>query len=208
MFGGMMPREGRFFDFFNQHANIAVQGTTELAALMGNLGELSRRRPAIEELEHAADKVTHDCIELLHQIFITPLDRDQIHALVTRMDDVLDLSEDVAQCVDLYNVTRVSPEAKVLADICVRCAERMRDAVKLLEDMSQSDQILKICNEIDRLETDADHVMRAAIAKLFREEADAKEILKQKAIYELLETITDRCEDVANIIEGIVLENA
>jgi uncharacterized protein len=208
MFGRMMPREGRFFDFFNQHANIAVQGTTELAALMGNLDELNRRRPAIEELEQAADKVTHDCIELLHQIFITPLDRDQIHALVTRMDDVLDLSEDVAQCVDLYNVTRVSPEAKVLADICVRCAERMRDAVKMLEDMSQSEQILKICQEIDRLETDADQVMRAAIAKLFREEADAKEILKQKAIYELLETITDRCEDVANIIEGIVLENA
>jgi hypothetical protein len=203
-----MPREGRFFDLFNQHAALAVQGATELAALMANLSELSKRRPAIEELEHQADRVTHDCIGLLHKVFITPLDRDQIHSLVTRMDDVLDLAEDVAQCVDLYNVTRLSPEAKVLADICVCSAERMRDAVSMLEDLTQSESILQICHEIDRLETNADQVMRAAIAKLFREENDAKEILKQKAIYELLETITDRCEDVANIIEGIVIENA
>jgi uncharacterized protein len=208
MFGKFMPREARFFDFFNQHAEYACQGTLELAALMGDLSELNRRRPAIEELEHQADRTTHDCIELLHQIFITPLDRDQIHTLITTMDDILDLAEDVAQCIDLYDVRRVQPEAKVLADICVRSAERVRDAVKLLEDLSKGQEILKICQEIDRLETDADVVMRSAIAKLFREEPDAKEILKQKAIYELLETITDRCEDVANIIEGIVLENA
>jgi uncharacterized protein len=208
MFGKFMPREGKFFEFFNQHAELAVRGTVELAALMGNLEELNRRRPAIEELEKEADKVTHDCIEMLHQIFITPLDRDQIHKLVTTMDDILDLSEDVAQCVDLYDVHRVSPEAKVLADICVRCAERTRDAVAMLNDMSRGQEILNICKEIDRLETDADQVMRSAIAKLFREEPDAKEILKQKAIYELLETITDRSEDVANILESIVLENA
>ncbi len=208
MFGKMMPREGRFFDFFNKHAELSCAGAIELAALMGDLNELSRRRPAIEELEKEADKVTHDCIHLLHQVFITPLDRDQIHTLVTTMDDILDLSEDVAQCVYLYDVRSLRPEAKILADICVRCTELVRDAVRLLEDLSQGKTILKICADIDRLETDADQVMRAAIAKLFREEPDAKEILKQKAIYELLETITDRCEDVANIIEGIVLENA
>jgi uncharacterized protein len=208
MFGKFMPREGKFFEFFNQHAELAVKGTIELAALMGNLDELNRRRPAIEALEKEADKVTHNCIEMLHQIFITPLDRDQIHKLVTTMDDILDLSEDVAQCVDLYDVRRVSPEAKVLADICVRCAERTRDAVAMLSDMSRGQEILNICKEIDRLETDADQVMRAAIAKLFREEPDAKEIMKQKAIYELLETITDRSEDVANLLESIVLENA
>ncbi len=208
MLGKLMPRETRFFDFFNRHAALSVQGTQEVSALISNLHELSRRRRAIEDLEQQADTITHECIALLHNIFITPLDRDQIHNLITKMDDVLDLSEDLAQCIDLYNVTRVSPEAHVLADICIRCAERMRDAVKMLEDLRQGDEILKICQEIDRLETDADQVMRTAIAKLFREEADAKEILKQKAIYELLETITDRCEDVANIIEGIVLENA
>jgi uncharacterized protein len=208
MFGRLMPREGRFFDYFNQHAALCCQVTVELSALMADLGELNKRRPAIEDLEHQADTLTHDCINMLHQVFITPIDRDQIHKLITTMDDVLDLAEDVAQCIDLYNVTKVSPDAKALADICVRCCERMRDAVRMLENMSQAQDILKICHEIDRLETDADRVMRAAIAKLFREEADAKEILKQKAVYELLETITDRCEDVANIVESIVLENA
>jgi predicted phosphate transport protein (TIGR00153 family) len=203
----LLPREGKFFDFFNEHAGHAVLAATELKALLDDLSDLEARRRNIERHEKQADQITHHTMQLLHQTFITPLDRDEIHQLITTMDDVLDLMEDIAQCLFLYDVRVVTPEAQRLAEICVACTEKMRDAVARLESMDNIDAILKLCAEIDRLETDADYVMRSAMAKLFREEPDAKEIIKQKEIYQLLESVTDKCEDVANLIEGIVLEN-
>ncbi|MDQ2962572.1 MAG: DUF47 family protein [Pseudomonadota bacterium] len=203
----LLPREGKFFDYFNEHAGHAVLAAVELKALLADLSGLEARRRNIERHEKQADQITHQAMQLLHQTFITPLDRDEIHQLITTMDDVLDLMEDIAQCLFLYDVRAVTPEAQRLAEICVACTEKMRDAVARLESMDNTDAILKLCAEIDRLETDADYVMRSAMAKLFREEPDAKEIIKQKEIYQLLESVTDKCEDVANLIEGIVLEN-
>ena len=205
--GRLLPREGRFFDFFNEHAGHAVLAAAELKALLADLSELEARRRNIERHEKQADQITHHTMQLLHQTFITPLDRDEIHQLITTMDDVLDLMEDIAQCLFLYDVRAVTPEAQRLADICVACTEKVRDAVAKLESMDNADAILKLCAEIDRLEADADYVMRSAMAKLFREEPDAKENIKQKEIYQLLESVTDKCEDIANLIEGIVLEN-
>jgi predicted phosphate transport protein (TIGR00153 family) len=205
--GRLLPREGRFFDFFNEHAGHAVLAAAELKALLADLSELEARRRNIERHEKQADQITHHTMQLLHQTFITPLDRDEIHQLITTMDDVLDLMEDIAQCLFLYDVRAVTPEAQRLAEICVACTEKVRDAVAKLESMDNADAILKLCAEIDRLEADADYVMRSAMAKLFREEPDAKEIIKQKEIYQLLESVTDKCEDIANLIEGIVLEN-
>jgi predicted phosphate transport protein (TIGR00153 family) len=205
--GRLLPREGRFFDYFNEHAGHAVLAAAELKALLADLSELEARRRNIERHEKQADQITHHTMQLLHQTFITPLDRDEIHQLITTMDDVLDLIEDIAQCLFLYDVRAVTPEAQRLADICVACTEKVRDAVAKLESMDNADAILKLCAEIDRLEADADYVMRSAMAKLFREEPDAKEIIKQKEIYQLLESVTDKCEDIANLIEGIVLEN-
>lgn len=208
MFGRFMPQEGKFFELFNQHAEQIVYGCRELALMMGNLSaEMEERARNIEAAEKRADKITHQTIDLLHKTFITPLDRDDIHKLISHMDDILDLAEDVAQTIYLYDIKKVTPEAKQLADICVSCAERVKNAVGMLGNMENADAILKIANEIDRLESNADHVMRAAMAKLFRDEPDTRQLIKLKAIYELLETITDKCEDVANIIEGIVLEN-
>ncbi|MGE8331831.1 MAG: DUF47 domain-containing protein, partial [Paraburkholderia nemoris] len=138
----------------------------------------------------------------------TPLDRDEIHKLITTMDDILDLMEDVATAISLYDVQAVTSEASQLAHICTATSERVQFAVSLLSDMKQASQILKACEDIDRLESEADRVLRSAMSKLFREEDNVKTLIKLKAIYELLETITDKCEDVANIIEGIVLENA
>jgi predicted phosphate transport protein (TIGR00153 family) len=203
----LLPREGRFFDYFNEHAGHAVLAAAELKALLADLSDLEARRRNIERHEKQADQITHQTMQLLHQTFITPLDRDEIHQLITTMDDVLDLMEDIAQCLFLYDVRAVTPEAQRLAEICVACTEKVRDAVARLESMDNTDAILKLCAEIDRLEADADYVMRSAMAKLFREEPDAKEIIKQKEIYQLLESVTDKCEDVANLIEGIVLEN-
>ncbi|MGL4576704.1 MAG: DUF47 domain-containing protein [Burkholderiaceae bacterium] len=209
MFGRLMPREGRFFDLFNQHAENIVEGAHELAALMSNLhAELEMRARNIEAAEKRADKLTHETIDLLHKTFITPLDREDIHKLISNMDDILDLMEDVAQTIYLYDIKHITPEAKQLADICVSCCERVKTAVGLLKSMENAEAISKICEEIDRLESNADHVMRAAMSKLFRDEPDTRQLIKLKAIYELLEQVTDKCEDVANIIEGIVIENA
>jgi uncharacterized protein len=209
MFGRLMPREGRFFDLFNQHAENIVEGARELAALMSNLSaELELRARNIEAAEKRADKLTHETIDLLHKTFITPLDREDIHKLISSMDDILDLMEDVAQTIYLYDIKQITPEAKQLADICVSCCERVKTAVGLLKSMENAEAISKICEEIDRLESNADHVMRAAMSKLFRDEPDTRQLIKLKAIYELLEQVTDKCEDVANIIEGIVIENA
>ncbi|RXZ32807.1 DUF47 domain-containing protein [Oxalobacteraceae bacterium CAVE-383] len=208
MFGRFMPAEGKFFDMFNEHAELGVKCAREMVALMTNFDDLELRVHAIENLEKQADKVTHNCIELLHKTFITPLDRDDIHQLITRMDDILDLLEDAAQTISLYDIKAITPEAKRLAELCLACADKVKAAVALLPNMDNSRQILTICQEIDRLESDADHVMRAAMSKLFRDEPDVRNLIKLKAIYEILETVTDRCEDVANIIEGIIVENA
>jgi predicted phosphate transport protein (TIGR00153 family) len=207
-----MPQEGKFFELFNAHAELVVQGGRELGVLVDDLvsgtDSLTHHAKIIDEVETRADKITHETIALLHTTFNTPLDRDEIHKLITRMDDILDLIQDVAQSMYLYDVRKLTQEACHLSDICVSCCERVRSAVLLLNNMDNGPAILKTCGEIDRLESDADRAMRTGMAKLFREEQDARQLIKLKALYELLETITDRCEDVANIIEGIVLENS
>ena len=204
----LLPKDTSFFDFFEQHAELTVRGAHELLAL--GKGELTASEAAkrIKAIEHEADDVTHRCVAALHKTFITPLDRDDIHQLITRMDDILDLLEDAAQTMSLYDIKAITPEAKRLAELCLGCTEKVKAAVGLLHNMDNSRDILTICAEIDRLESDADHVMRAAMSKLFRDEPDVRNLIKLKAIYEILETVTDRCEDVANIIEGIIVENA
>jgi uncharacterized protein Yka (UPF0111/DUF47 family) len=195
MFGRFMPTEGKFFEIFNAHAKCIVSASHELELLIDNLQDAEVHKQNVQKAEKAADKLTHETIDLLHKTFITPLDRDEIHKLITTMDDILDLMEDVATAISLYDVQMVTSEASQLAHICTATAERVQFAVSLLSD-------------IDRLESEADRVLRSAISKLFREEDNVKTLIKLKAIYELLETITDKCEDVANILEGIVLENA
>ncbi|HEX6154778.1 MAG TPA: DUF47 family protein [Burkholderiales bacterium] len=208
MLARLMPREGKFFDLFDAHAARIVEGSRELAAMIGSFSELEAHAQRIDAAERAADKVTHETIALLHKTFITPFDRDQIHQLITNMDDILDLIQDVAESVALYDLRKVTPEAKQLADICQMSCDRVSAAVALLTHIKRSEAIMKICEEIDRLESDADRVMRSALQKLFREENDLKQVMKLRVIYDLLESITDRCEDVANVIEGIVLENS
>ena len=208
MFGRLMPREGKFFDFFNAHAERIVEGARSLVAMMTTQSDLEGHAQRIDASERAADKITHEAVTLLHKTFITPFDRDQIHHLITRMDDILDLIQDVAESVVLYDLRRITPEAVQLAEISQMCCERVKTAVALLTNFRQADAIMKCCEEIDRLESDADRVMRGALGKLFRDENDLKQVMKLRVIYDLLESITDRCEDVANIIEGIVLENS
>ena len=214
MFGKLLPREGNFFEMFNQHADRIVEAARAFEQLVGNYNDLHLREQYnrdVDNAERAADRVTHDVNRLIHKTFITPIDREQIHKLINTMDDVADLIQDSAETMALYDVRHMTDEIVRLTELSVKCCERLKDAVKLLDriaDPSTAEAALKTCEEIDKLESDADRVMRSAISKLFREEQDVREVIKLKAIYELLERITDKCEDVANVIEGIVLENS
>ena len=208
MFGRLMPADGQFFDMFNQHAELCVKGAKELLALTSDFKDIDQRLHQIDMLEKQADQITYKTVAMLHKTFITPIDRDDIHRLNTRMDDILDLMEDAAQTVSLYDIQHVTPEAKRLAELVLACAEKVQEAVALLPNMKNSRKITDVCDEIDRLESDADHVMHAALSRLFRDEPDVRNLIKLKTLYEFLESVTDRCEDVANIIEGIVVENA
>jgi predicted phosphate transport protein (TIGR00153 family) len=214
LFGKLLPREGNFFEMFNQHAERIVEAARAFSHLVANYNDPHLREQYnrdVDNAERAADRVTHDVNRMIHQTFITPIDRDQIHTLINTMDDVADLIQDSAETLALYDVRQVNEEITRLTDLSVKCCERVKDAVALiskLADPASAEAALKTCEEIDRLESDADRVMRSAMSKLYREEPDVREVIKMKAIYELLETITDKCEDVANVIEGIVLENS
>ena len=209
MFGRLLPKEGRFFDLFNSHAAQVVRAARALKAIMDDYASREEHARAVDEAEHAADRITAETIRLLHKSFITPLDRDHIHQLVNAMDDICDLIQDATETLSLYDVRSITPETARLADIGVKCCERVKDVVALIGNQDRSfEAIMKTCQEIDQLESDADRVMRSAVSRLFREEQDVREIIKMKAIYELLEAVTDRCLDVANLAEGIALENA
>ena len=214
LFGKLLPREGNFFELFNTHGEAIVTGSRAFLAMVQNYGDVALREryaTEVDDAEHAADKVTAEVNRLLHKTFITPIDREQIHSLINTMDDVADLIQDSAETMALYDVHHMTEEISRLTDLGVKCCERLQAAVALLDkiaDAKTAEAALKTCEEIDRLESDADRVLRNAMSKLFREETDVRELIKLKAIYELLETITDRCEDVANLIEGVILENS
>jgi predicted phosphate transport protein (TIGR00153 family) len=207
-----MPKEAKFFDLFNAHAEQVALGSQALVGLMkvfNDSGEEAEKyRDQVDVAEKAGDKITHETMKQLHRSFITPLDREEIHHLINSLDDILDLTQDAAETVTLYDIRHITPEAIRLSEIGLQCVERVRTAVGLLTSMDNGPRILKLCHEIDELESAADREMRGAMSRVFREEPDVRELIKYRAIYELLETVTDRCEDVANIIEGIVIENS
>ena len=196
---------------FNAHAEQTVIGARSLRNLVDALGsEGAGVRTLADEvsmIESRADAITRDTVRLLHTTFITPLDRDEIHRLISRMDDILDLIESSALSLSLYDVRRPTPEVRQLVDIIVSCCDRVKSAVALVSDTGSIEAMIKTCDEIDRLESDADRVMRNAIGRLFRDEQDMRELIRMKAIYEVLESVTDACQAVGNILEGIALEN-
>ncbi|MFI0545457.1 MAG: DUF47 domain-containing protein [Brachymonas sp.] len=213
-FAKLLPREGNFFQLFEEHAGFVLQAAKAFTLLVKHYDDEILRSKYIDEVnkaEHAADRITREVHRQLHATFITPIDREQILQFIDRLDDVADLLQDAAEATALYDVHHANDEIRRLVDLCERCCERLVSVVKLLPTLSGkgvAQAALKICDEIDELESDADRVMRAAMSKLFRQEDDVREILKLKLIYELLESVTDKCEDVSNIVEGIVLENS
>ena len=204
----LMPRSDEFFDDFDAQADATVRGAKLLCELLDDFTDVERKVQAIKEVEHQGDAIAHRAFERLHRQFITPFDRAEIHRLLGRIDDVLDLTDATAERLILYEVGPVPQAARDLAKVLVPCAEKMQEAVRLMREIKNPGQILAACREIKTLESTADTLGRAAIAALFKSGADALSIMKWKEIYDLMETATDRCEDVANVIEGVVLEHA
>jgi uncharacterized protein len=171
-------------------------------------GNLESRAERVKQIEHECDEITHAVVEGLHKTFITPIDRNDIYTLITKMDDIMDFVEAAADRLALYDIPTMTKEVGDLARCLVQSAEHVLGAVSSIRDLGKPNGILQHCIEINRLENVADGLLRSALARLFREEKDPIAVIKWKEIYETLESATDRCEDVANIIEGVVLENS
>jgi predicted phosphate transport protein (TIGR00153 family) len=208
MFGRFLPRETSFFDFFEQHAALTIEGCKEFLSMVTTGANIAAKCRRISDIEHETDTITHRCVEALHKTFITPIDRDSIHRLITKMDDVMDFVEAAAERIELYEVTSMTSDVRDLADVLHRSAQQVEAAVRGLRTLKEPHATLKLCIDINRLENECDAILRRSVARLFKEEKDPIAIIKWKEIYENLESASDRCEDVANIIEGVILEHS
>ncbi|MEY4377556.1 MAG: hypothetical protein RJB26_2106, partial [Pseudomonadota bacterium] len=187
-----------------------VEGSQAVIELVRDYADTTRRAELIQrigELERSADKVTHEAISLLHLTFITPFDRNDIHRLISCMDDVLDLMHDAAESMHLFDIHNLPPSSLRMAELLHECCQRVNTGVGLLRSMDNATRALALTREIDVLEGDADKVSRDGISKLFREEQDVRQLIKHKNVYEYLENAIDKCQDVANVIESVVVEN-
>jgi uncharacterized protein Yka (UPF0111/DUF47 family) len=204
----LMPRADEFFDDFDRQARATVEGARLLKELLENFTDVQTKVQAIKDVEHLGDEVTHAAFNRLHKQFITPFDRAEIHRMLSRIDDVLDLADAASERLRLYEITEIPPDAAELGRIIHESTLKMQAAVAALRDVRKPETILEACKEINRLEKRGDQALRAGLAKLFKSGADPLTVIKWKEIYELLEGATDRVEDVANVIEGVVLEHS
>jgi uncharacterized protein len=204
----LMPKSDEFFDDFDAQADATVRGAKLLRQLLDDFTDVEQKVAAIKEVEHQGDQIAHRAFERLHRQFITPFDRGEIQRLLGRIDDALDLTDATAERLLLYEVGPVPQAARDLAQVLVPACEKLQEAVRLMREIKNPAQILAACRDIKTLESQADSLGRAAIAALFKSGADALSIMKWKEIYDLMETATDRVEDVADVIEGVVLEHA
>lgn len=197
-----------FFDRIDQVAQNVLESAKLLEDFISHSPASEIRLRALEDKEHEGDRLTHDTLEKLNKTFITPLDREDIHKLISSMDDILDFIYGSAYRMVLYKIPYVSEEFKGLARILVRTTEEVCKAALRLKDLKNPQMTLAQCIEINRLENEADEAHRAAVATLFEKERDPIHVIKIKEILDHMETATDKCEDVANVIEGIVIKNA
>jgi predicted phosphate transport protein (TIGR00153 family) len=204
----LLPHDQSFFSHFEAQGKKTVEGCQAFKQMIDDPTSLDAKAQRIKQIEHECDEITHAVVEALHKTFITPIDRNDIYRLITKMDDIMDLVEAAADRLALYEMPKMTKEAADLASCLVESAEHVLGAVSGIKLLNKPNGILQHCVEINRLENAADTILRGALAKLFREEKDPISVIKWKEIYETLEAATDRCEDVADVIEGVVLENS
>jgi predicted phosphate transport protein (TIGR00153 family) len=203
-----LPTEHKFFDLFEESAKNIIKASHALKEMLDTWQFIDSRVAEITELEHEGDSITHQIISLLHRTFVTPFDREDIALLAHTMDDIIDFIHATADSMFIYKISSPAPRAKELSDIIVLGAAEVEKAVRGLRRKSEFKQILERCVEINRLENMADRVYRAAIGELFENTSDIAQIIKWREIYEHMESATDRCEDVADVLEGVALKNA
>ena len=209
MFRSIIPREEIFFDNFEGICSFMTEAAKDLRAMLEKGDPYDEAAERIKKLEQEADELTHRSIETLHKTFVTPLDRQDILQLIVGLDDILDTTEAVSSLLKLYNPRKILPKALDLADLLVRGTEKVAVMVGLLRKLNKaSERLMALAVELRHLENEADQAYQQATARLFQEEDDPKELIKWKDILEHIEMATDQCEDVADIIEGIALENA
>ena len=201
----LIPRDRRFAPLFRTQAGLCVEGVQALAQLLADVSDPGGRVRDIEAIEKRADRVVDETLALLRRSLLPPFPRAAIHGLINRLDDVLDLAEDAAQSLHLYHVTAVTADAQRLADLAVQATQKLQQAVDALCSTDDPRQALALCDEVDQLEAQADHVMRAAMSRLFREEQDARQLMKLRSIYELLEELTDKCKHAAADVEALAV---
>jgi predicted phosphate transport protein (TIGR00153 family) len=203
----IIPRDQEFFVLFEKAAQNIHDGATVLKDFLDNFENPKDKARQIEDIEHKGDTLTHDIIKKLNTTFITPIEREDILALASSLDDVIDLIHGAATRIVLYKVTEATPEAKELGFLILKATRELSRGVALLSSKKMTG-IHDHCVEVNSLENEADRVCRDAIAHLFEHEKDPITILKWKEIYETLETATDRCEDAANVLESVAMKNA
>jgi len=207
MLARLMPKEGRFFVKFHAMAAHILEGCTLFERMLQDFEHLETYSLDIRRKEHECDDLTHSVIDLVNKVFITPVDREDIQMLVKTMDDVIDLVNGATQCMQMYEIRAVPPGLSSMAHVLVLAMEEIEAALKALETMRRPEETLHHCIEINRLENECDRINREQISRLFREHSeDPMLVFKYKEIYEMIEAASDRCEDVANVIEAITIK--
>jgi uncharacterized protein len=201
----LAPREERFFDMFEKSADTVLEGVRLFKDMMDHFENVEEKARQLKEVENRGDTNTHEIVEKLNRSFVTPLDRDDIHALSSELDDILDCVEALASRFLMFHIQEVTPEMKTFAQLILQATEEISKAVHSLKKL---DNLMSFCKEIKRLENMGDDLSRKVIADLFADEKDPIRLIILKEIYGRLETAMDKCEDVANIIEAIVVKNA
>ena len=203
-----LPTEENFFELFDEMAQVLVDAAAALNDLITDYQDVEAKARGLRDMEKRADAFTTDICKRLNTSFVTPIDREDIHALAMSMDDVLDYIEAAADRMKLYGVEEPRPEAAELSALLIEGTKSIKTAVAELVSLRHIENVLKPCVEINKIENQADEVQRRALARLFREEERPLEIAKWQEIFDRLETATDRCEDVADVLESIVVRNA
>ena len=204
----MTPRDTKFYDLFEQDTRNLVVSAEKLVDLFDNYENVEAKAKQLKDLEHRGDAITHEIIQRLHRTFVTPIDREDIALLANSLDDVMDFIEAAGRTAFLYGIAQPTERARELASIVAKVAYKLDEVMPSLRRRNQFQWILEQCVEINSLENEADDVHHAALAELFHDCTDACEIIKWREIYQHMEDATDRGEDVANVLEGIVLKNA
>jgi len=204
----IIPRETKFYDLFEKSAGNLVVAAGKLADLFDNYEDVEAKVALMKDLEHEGDSITHEIMQSLHRTFVTPIDREDIARLANTMDDVMDFIEAAARTAMLYRIAQPTDRARQLVSIILKVTYRLNEVMPLLRRRDRFKQVLEQCVEINRLENEADDVHHAALAELFDNTRDLREIIKWREIYEHMESATDRGEDVANVLEAVVLKHA